>query len=174
MRRRRRCLRAVDLGGVLAGLCFVLAMCSGMAHALCVAGWRTAGGGWMWRRGLRMAACWRLKLIVPTSVLLCINCSWRASACRRWRCGFAGVVWRWRRRLAFNFLDLSVGGARPDVLERPTMFPTAHALLHALPDARLAEVFDTPAAGPVRIERIVSHGQASPEDFGMTRRRRSG
>jgi cupin 2 domain-containing protein len=65
-----------------------------------------------------------------------------------------------------QLLDLLADGARPDVLERPTMFPTAHALLHALPDARLAEVFDTlAAAGPVRIERIVSHGQASPEGF---------
>ena len=65
-----------------------------------------------------------------------------------------------------QLLDLSADGARPDFLERPTMFPTAHALLHALPDARLAEVFDTlAAAGPVRIERIVSHGQVSPEGF---------
>ena len=45
-------------------------------------------------------------------------------------------------------------------------------LLVLLPGAALAhpevhpEVFDTlAAAGPVRIERIVSHGQASPEDF---------
>lgn len=46
------------------------------------------------------------------------------------------------------------------------MSPTKFALLHALPDARRAEIFDTLAgAGSARIERIVSHGQASPADF---------
>jgi cupin 2 domain-containing protein len=41
-------------------------------------------------------------------------------------------------------------------------------LLKDLPDASREEVFETllqAQGGPVRIERIVSHGQASPADF---------
>lgn len=39
-------------------------------------------------------------------------------------------------------------------------------LLHDLPDAHAAEVTETLVAAPgVRIERIVSHGQASPPGF---------
>ena len=39
-------------------------------------------------------------------------------------------------------------------------------LLRDLPDAATAEVFETLLQAPsVRIERIVSHGQASPEGF---------
>jgi len=38
-------------------------------------------------------------------------------------------------------------------------------LLHPLPDARGGEVFETLLARPgVRVERIVSHGQATPEE----------
>jgi cupin 2 domain-containing protein len=42
----------------------------------------------------------------------------------------------------------------------------ARNLLADLPDARAAEVFETLLAGrTVRVERIVSHGQASPPGF---------
>ena len=84
---------------------------------------------------------------------------------RRWRCG--SLAWCDDGAAGWHSTFRPLGRRRPaGCFGRPTMFPTAHALLHALPDARLAEVFDTPAAaGPVRIERIVSHGQASPEGF---------
>lgn len=46
------------------------------------------------------------------------------------------------------------------------MPPPVLSLSHPLPDARAAEMVELLAvAGPVRIERIVSHGQASPEGF---------
>ena len=174
-RRRRRCLPPFDSGGVLAGLCLCWRCAAGMAHAPCVAGWRTAGtAGWWWR-GLRMAACWRLKLIVPTSVLLCIIAAGAQLA------GVGAVdLLAWSGDGAAGWhstLDLSAGGARPDVLERPDHVSHCSRLAaRSCPMPAPAEVFGhLAAAGPVRIERIVLRARPAPRVIlGMTRRRRSG
>ena len=144
-----------------------------MAHALCVAGWRTAGAagcggevcGWQRAgdeidRANKRASVHKLQLARQRLPALALWIRWRGVT----MAPPAGI----------QLLDLS--RRRPaGCFGKTDHVSTAHALLHALPDARLAEVFDTlAAAGPVRIERIVSHGQASPEGFGMTRRRRSG